>query len=408
MQSTQGPSDRQVALWVSIIIGAGTAGLTIFTFWLIYYLALYPDLREAQAAENAPYDWNTGVQAILDAEPNVPTDNRDPWLGEDAWNTAIQAGQDYIQQFPQPQNIQVLTGMNTEQLWNYMQRMSAGLGVSCQYCHNIQNYSDYTIVQKTSGLRMLQLVQDLNAQYIVNLPNWRGNYIQCDTCHNNEAINLPAVSTQFQQSTPPIDVTVQPLDAQGMPVTDTMEMSLKEASLYYYYNYQIWDPFDVGEYASGRGSLALTYPGGRTQDQVTINQNTMNSNSWSLGVGCTYCHNSRNFYAYEADIEAPQFIQEYAINRLKAQRMMLMTTFMAQNWTQYNLPRVPLPEVEDPPLDGDQYYIEQGGTYYAIPGCYTCHRGNIVPKTAINAADIPEGDAGMIVFPSSLTGLAQD
>jgi photosynthetic reaction center cytochrome c subunit len=289
-----------------------------------------------------------------------------------------------------------------------MQRVSAAMGVSCQYCHDINNYSADSYSQKVSARLMFILVQDLNSQYMVNLPNWRGNYVQCDTCHNLEPINLPSVSDQFIQSTPPIDVDLVPLNNQGMPVlTQTMEMSLKEASLYYYYNYQIWDPFDPADPTSGRGSLALTYPGGRTQDQVTINQNTMNSNSWSLGVGCTYCHNSRNFYAYEANIEAPQFTPEYAINRMKAQRMMLMTTFMANNWNRYVLPRTQPPvQAESFPLDGDQYYVSFNETLYPVPGCYTCHRANIVPKAAINTADIPEGDAGIIVFPPVLTGLA--
>jgi photosynthetic reaction center cytochrome c subunit len=414
MQSAQGPSERQVAIWVSIIIGAFTAGITIFTFWLVWSLLLLPDLRAAAAAEAAPYDYNTGIQAILDAEPNVPTDNRQPWLGADAWTVAIQAGQDYITQFPQPQNIQVLTGMDTAQLWNYMQRVSAAMGVSCQYCHDINNYSADSYSQKVSARLMFILVQDLNSQYMVNLPNWRGNYVQCSTCHYNEPYGMPTVSDTFLRSTPPIDVVLEPLNDQGEPVRDPAnEMSLQVATLYYLFNYQIWDPYDANDPTSGRGSLALTYPEGRTQDQVTINQNNMNLQSWALGVGCTYCHNSRNFYAYEAEQPLPQFDDTYGVNRLKSQRMLLMTTFMANNWNTYVLPPSPYsmrptPAMDELPLVGNQYYNTYGegdaATPLALTGCYTCHRANVVPRAAINAANIPEGEQGIWTFPPVLTG----
>jgi photosynthetic reaction center cytochrome c subunit len=144
----------------------------------------------------------------------------------------------------------------------------------------------------------------------------------------------------------------------------------------------------------------------------------MNLQSWALGVGCTYCHNSRNFYAYEADIESPQFHQPYAINRLKSQRMLLMTTFMADNWSRYVLPRSPYAPIDAPenlPLDEQIYYIsvQQGSgetatsVDMAVPGCYTCHQGKSVPPASINAMDIPEGDAGIYTFPPVLTGLSE-
>jgi photosynthetic reaction center cytochrome c subunit len=229
--------------------------------------------------------------------------------------------------------------------------------------------------------------------------------VQCSTCHNGEPQNLPAVSTQFDQSVPPIPATVIPLGEEGEPQLDAaMEMGLKEASLYYLYNYQVWRPYDENDPTSGRGSLALTYPEGRTQEQVTINQNTMNLMGWSMNVGCTYCHNSRNFYAYEADTVSPQYPDTYAVNRLKAQRMLLMTTFMAENWNRYVLPRDVSPE--SLPLDGRLYYVTIDETPYSVPGCYTCHQNNIVPPAAINAADIPEGEEGIYTFPSVLKGLA--
>lgn len=424
MQPAQGPSDRQTAVWISIGVGLAVAGITIGTFWLVYWLALGKDLPTVVGAADAPYNVTDGILAITQAQPNTPTDGRQPWLGSEAWQAGVQAGQAYIGQFPQPQNVQVLRNMDTAQIWNYMQRISGAMGVSCQYCHDINNLAADSYPQKISARLMLLLVRDLNAQYMVNLPNWRGNFVQCDTCHNGQALNVPSVSDEFNKSTPSIDVVLEPLDIQGLPIRDinvltdtikprdatgaplpSLRMGLKQATLYYYYNYFIWKPFDPADRTSGRGSLALLVEGNRTQDQVTINQNTMNDMNWSLGVGCTYCHNSRNFYAWEADIVAPQFPHTYAINRLKAQRMLLMTTFMAQNWSRYVLPRNPQPTGASFPLDGNQYLTNIDGSLYVLPGCYTCHRARSVPRAAINAVDIPAGDAGVIVLPPALSGL---
>ncbi|NJK81088.1 MAG: photosynthetic reaction center cytochrome c subunit [Chloroflexaceae bacterium] len=422
METQPQVSDRQKALIVTLVVGAVVAGLTIITFWWIFSLTLAPALSEAAAVANAPYNNSDGVLAITATEPNTPEDGREPWLGAEAWQAGIQAGQEYISEFPEPQNVQVLQGMNTSQIWNYMIQISGALGVGCQYCHDINNFAADPYPAKISGRLMLLLVRDLNTQYITNIPNWRGNYVRCDTCHLNQALGVPTVSEQFELSVPPITVDLEPLNEAGLPIRTAEEvaelnasefatmdvdnpMLLKEAVLYYLYNYRVWDPFNAEDPTSGRGSLSLTHEGGRTQDQVTINQNVMNLQSWSLGVGCTYCHNSRNFYAYEADIKAPQFTQTYAINRLKAQHMMLMTTFMAQNWSRYVLPNPDYQGLIDPPdAVNQQFFLGIDDTVYAVPGCYTCHRGNAIPKASLNIAEIPEGEAGLILLPPLLRG----
>ncbi len=411
MQSSKGPGDRQLAVFVSLGVGAVVAGVTIVTFWLIYGLAFAPYFAEARDAANAPYNATDGIQAITEAEPNdVEGDvyNREPWLGSDSWTVAMQLGQEYIDQYPEPQNVQVLKGMTTAQVWNYMQyEVSGAMGVSCQYCHDINNYAADAYPTKISARLMLLLLRDVNSQYISNLPNWRGNYVRCATCHNGQAVGMATYSDQAANNVPPITVTLEALDETGAPIReDAPQLSLIEASLYYYYNYLVWNPY-TGEDGSGRGSLSLTHDNGRTQDQVTINQNVMNMMNWSMGVGCTYCHNSRNFYAYEAANDLPQFQDNYAVNRLKAQRMLLMTTFMAENWNRYVLPSPEQPA--NVPIENQQYFVNIDDTNYAVPGCYTCHQGNIVPKASINVADLDEmqPDVSYYTFPPVLTGTGE-
>ncbi|NCC34059.1 MAG: cytochrome C554, partial [Chloroflexia bacterium] len=44
------------------------------------------------------------------------------------------------------------------------------------------------------------------------------------------------------------------------------------------------------------------------------------------------------------------------------------------------------------------------GEIFNVPGCYTCHRGVNIPTGSINQAQIPAGDAGVVVLPPVLRG----
>jgi photosynthetic reaction center cytochrome c subunit len=165
--------------------------------------------------------------------------------------------------------------------------------------------------------------------------------------------------------------------------------------------------------------------------------------SWSLQQkGCTFCHNSRNFYAYEGatEDEFSQHNRLYGLNRLKGQQMLLMTTYLAQNWSRYVLPRTQpavdvnqgefvdyfysaLPTTENAkPVDraayvDRKYYIQvdqDESKTFLMPGCYTCHRESNIPKAAIReeGREMTEWDIesmtfaedDIVTFPSVLRG----
>jgi len=413
MQAPTRPSDRQAAIFISVAVGIVVAVVTTAVFWWVYSLVLAPERAAAAIAAATPWSPSDGIKVITSAQPNTPTDGRQPWLGEQAWTEGVQAGQAWVQANPNTVNVQVLAGMTSAQIWTYMQQyVSGALGVGCQYCHNIQNFASDEYPQKIAARNMLYLVSDVNAEFIVNLPNWRGNYVQCATCHNNAPNNLESVGVQFIKSVPDILVTVDPLDENGVAITDPalkpealqQPISLQDSVLYYLYNYFVWKPFDPNVPESGRGALALTYDGGRTQEQVTINQNVMNYQSWSLGVGCTYCHNSRNFVGYELETASNISNPQYGYNKLKAQRMLQLTTWLKENWTTYGaIPKDAIPSQ----LEGGASrfsYQQIDGQFYNVPGCYTCHQRAAIPKAAINQATIPAGDAGVVVLPPILRG----
>jgi photosynthetic reaction center cytochrome c subunit len=416
MQSPTRPSDRQAAIFVSVAVGIIVAVVTTATFWWIYSLTLGKERAAAAAtlAQNPRWSPSDGAKVITSSDANVPTDGRQPWLGEAAWNQGVQAGQAWVTANPNTVNVQVLAGLSSAEVWTYMvQYVSGGLGVGCQYCHDINNFAADTYPQKVAARNMLYMVSDVNSQFIVDLPNWRGNYVQCATCHNGQPNNLEAVGEQFVKSIPNIPVTVDPLDEQGVPILDpalkpaaiSEPVGLQDAVLYYIYNYQVWKPFDPAVPESGRGSLALTKDGGRTQDQVTINQNVMNYQSWSLGVGCTYCHNSRNFVDYELNAAGNLANPVYGYNKLKAQRMMQLTTYLAENWPTYGaIAKTAVPTTLEGGASRFSYQTLGDGQIYNVPGCYTCHKGVNIPRASINQADIPAGDAGSIVLPPVLRG----
>lgn len=420
MQAQRGPSDSQIAVVISIAVGAIVAVITTATFYWIYELASGPERRGAAIAAAAPYNLSDEITKLSNAEPNQPTDNRQPWLGADAWREGVQAGQEYVAQFPEPQNVQILTGMTTAQIWVYMQQyVSGALGVGCQYCHDINNFAADPYPQKVAARLMMVMVNDVNTNFIVDLPEWQGNYVQCATCHVGEAVGKPTWGPDFENSRQPIEVNVSVIDGTtGATIIDPAEkpeelqglVPLKEAILWKTYNYQVWKPFDPAVPDSGRGTLALTYDDGDirgpSQDQVNISQGAMNYMAQSMGVSCNYCHNSRNFYAFEESFAGNLPTQpDYAVKRLKAQQMLLLTTWLQQNWARYNIIPADVPvQGPGPLLLNQQYLANINDQYFALPGCYTCHRGNAIPKAAINQNDIPAGEQGVAVFPPALRG----
>jgi len=501
---------RKIVVAVSVVVMMGIVWLAILGIWLIHdiaYVYNYDKFNEITAGLTsmedyealwantngfdpvlleamyiAPYDPAQNLTRITQTQPNEPPeDGRESWFGFENWTEGVQAGSEYIGQFPEPQNAQVLTELDTAGMWAYMQQQVSGaMAVGCQYCHNVQPDEDgnyqfdqdhWTIpedgsildgegewTQKVSAREMMRLVNDINAQYIVNLPYWRGNYVTCATCHSGlgngrgTPLNMEGVSDEFLKSVPPQRVNLDPLDENGVPLITPEEkpeevrgrMLLQDATLWLIYNYSVWHPYDPADPKSGRGSLAMVWPyeKARTIDQATIQTNVMNNNAWSLGTGCTYCHDPRNWYNYEITSEAPPLDGEYISPRIKGQRMLLLNTFIAQNWAEYGaIPKDKTPEELsnpgpntvvldsffgsgagwDPPSDnigelawpsrpndlprvgyisGRRHYRVVDGNVYNMPGCTTCHARNSIPKVVVAEEDLSD-----TLLPPSLRGV---
>jgi photosynthetic reaction center cytochrome c subunit len=89
----------------------------------------------------------------------------------------------------------------TEQTYGLMMHMSQGLGVNCTYCHNSQNFGNWSHSrpQRVSAWYGIRMVRDINDNYITALgKTWPANRlgpagdpkkVYCTTCHRG--LNKP-------------------------------------------------------------------------------------------------------------------------------------------------------------------------------------------------------------------------
>ncbi len=101
---------------------------------------------------------------------------------------------------PYPRGHEVSIGQ-TEKTYGLMMHMSQGLGVNCTYCHNTQNFANWSQsrTQRVSAWYGIRMVRDINHSYISALgdvwpanrrgPNGDPYKVNCLTCH--QQINKP-------------------------------------------------------------------------------------------------------------------------------------------------------------------------------------------------------------------------
>ncbi len=168
------------------------------------------------------------------------------------------------------QNVQVLNDISVAEFNRTMIAMStwvAGTG-NCAYCHNLGNLAADTlpngepIYTKIVARRMLQMTRHINAQYSQHVAN---TGVTCYTCHL------------------------------GKPLPN---------GLWFYASQNDY----LRHYLDRDGARVISHeiaPSNNNRSSVKQTEWTyalMISQSKSLGVNCTYCHNSRLFSSWE---EAP-------------------------------------------------------------------------------------------------------
>jgi photosynthetic reaction center cytochrome c subunit len=123
-------------------------------------------------------------------------------LPNDPFTTLLQGNNQIRVQSTKPlPSDHVVSIASTEKTYGLMMHMSQGLGVNCTYCHNTQNFANWSQSrpQRVSAWYGIRMVRDTNDNYITALgKTWPANRlgpagdpkkVYCATCHRG--INKP-------------------------------------------------------------------------------------------------------------------------------------------------------------------------------------------------------------------------
>ena len=164
-------------------------------------------------------------------------------------------------------NVQVLNDISVAEFNRTMIAMStwvAGTG-NCAYCHNVANFASDTldngkpVYTKIVARRMLQMTRNINGNWTQHVKN---TGVTCYTCHR------------------------------GKPLPN---------GLWFYSDENQY----LRHYLDSTGARVVTHQVAPTPDNRTSVKQTewtyalMISQSKSLGVNCTFCHNTRQFASWE-------------------------------------------------------------------------------------------------------------
>jgi photosynthetic reaction center cytochrome c subunit len=250
---------------------------------------------------------------------------------------------------PQPyENVQVLGDLSLQEFTRTMQALTAWVSPEegCNYCHvvdeqGVANFASDDIYTKRVSRWMLRMVKDLNT-------NWESHVgeggVTCNACH------------------------------QGQPQPDDVWYFTDEAQIYRHY----LDRMD----ARVQAQAALDVNADPEQNRVSVKQTEytyalMIDMSESLGVNCTYCHNSPRWGSWEES--TPQ--------RVTALRGIRMAREINNDWI--------LPITNDLP---DSILGPMGDAPKV--GCVTCHQGAYKPfYGAGNASAWPALEGPAVVLP---------
>ena len=194
------------------------------------------------------------------------------------------------------QNVKVLGHLSVAEFSRHMAAITAWVSPQegCAYCHNVQNFADDGKYTKVVARRMVQMTQHLNADW---KPHVGATGVTCYTCHRGNPVPqqvwyAPGERKYAQNS------VMGDLAGQNMAAPSVGLSSLPNDP---FTPYLLQDqPIRVN------GNEALKFTGTKANlastKQAEHTYGLMMHMSNSLGVNCTFCHNTRNFASWS---EAP-------------------------------------------------------------------------------------------------------
>jgi photosynthetic reaction center cytochrome c subunit len=187
------------------------------------------------------------------------------------------------------ENVQVLGDIDVEQFNRLMAAITEWVSPEqgCTYCHaDGEELSADSLYTKVVARRMLQMTQHLNADWANHVAPAG---VTCYTCHRGQ--NVPA-EIWFADSGPP--------QARGMAGDRVGQNVAAPASAMASLPYDPFTPFLLQD-SNIRVISTTALPEGNDSSlrATEYTYGLMMHLSEGLGVNCTYCHNTRSFYAWD-------------------------------------------------------------------------------------------------------------
>jgi photosynthetic reaction center cytochrome c subunit len=259
-------------------------------------------------------------------------------------------------------NVQVLGDLSVAQFNRHMASITQWVApdAGCAYCHNVENFAEDVKYTKVVARRMIQMTQRVNQDWKAHVAE---TGVTCYTCHrgNNIPTNVwfAPKDRKYANNSVMGDLAGQNLASKSVGLTslpfDPFTPYLKDAA-----------PIRV----NGDSALVLRGDGANRSStkQAEHTYGLMVHMSESLGVNCTYCHNTRNFQSWEES--RPQRVTAWHGIRMARD---LNNDYMT-----------PLTETFPPHRLGPKGDV-------AKVNCSTCHQGAYKPLYgAAMAKDFPE------------------
>lgn len=181
-------------------------------------------------------------------------------------------------------NVQVLKDESVGNFTRLMASITTWVSPTqgCAYCHNVNNMAEDSVYTKVVARRMIQMVQHINSDWKTHVA---ATGVTCYTCHRGQPV--PA-NVWFNNSGPVQAGGFAQVPAgknHPSPVANGSSLPL--------------DPFTpfLEHDADIRVQSAVALPGtdNKSIKQTDWTYSLMLHFSESLGVNCTYCHNSRSW-----------------------------------------------------------------------------------------------------------------
>lgn len=253
------------------------------------------------------------------------------------------------------ENVQVLGDISADEFNYLMAAITEWVAPDegCNYCHNPANMASDEVYTKVVARRMIEMNQTLNANFKSHVAD---TGVTCWTCHrgNNVPENIWTLPEDLNHGS--VKITKR---GQNSPVPETAYSSLPVNAVASYF-------LNEDTVQNVRVASTGLYPSDANTRSTMETENTyalMMHMSDSLGVNCTFCHNTQSFGAW---------------NISPAQRGVAWhgTRMVAHVNQEYITPLTPVFPANRLGAAGDPYKVN----------CTTCHQGVNKPMGGVQMA----------------------